>query len=387
MTPPRLMLVCGEPSGDQLGAQLMVALKDLDPRVEISGVGGEAMTAQGLSSLFSLSDTAVMGLSEVVPKIPRILARVNEAVDFAVRTQPDAVVLIDSPDFTHRIARKLKRRAPKIATVNYVAPQVWASRAYRAKAMARYFDLLLALFPFEAQFFQSYGLNTVSVGHPVIERAARMQGGTALRERLGIPAKARLLCVLPGSRSNEIRLLLPVFRDAVALLQRRTSNLYCVLPTIPHVAERVSRGVSDWPTPLTILDNEDDKFAAFAAADAALAASGTVTTELALARTPLVVGYKLGWLTFKLARPFIHAPFATLVNILLRREAVPERIQEQCTPEALVDALLPLLEEGPARAGQIADLEEACHKLGEGSLAPSYRAAQSLLAFIGARNV
>ena len=160
-----------------------------------------------------------------------------------------------------------------------------------------------------------------------------------------------------------------------------------MLPTIPHVAERVSRGVSDWPTPLTILDNEDDKFAAFAAADAALAASGTVTTELALARTPLVVGYKLGWLTFKLARPFIHAPFATLVNILLGREAVPERIQEQCTPEALVDALLPLLEEGPARAGQIADLEEACHKLGEGSLAPSYRAAQSLLAFIGARNV
>ncbi len=383
MTPPRLMLVCGEPSGDQLGAQLMAALKELDPEVEITGVGGEAMAAQGLSSLFSLSDTAVMGLREVVPKIPRILARVNEAVDFAIRTRPDAVVLIDSPDFTHRIARKLKRRAPQIATVNYVAPQVWASRAYRAKAMARYFDLLLALLPFEAQFFQSYGLRTVFVGHPVIERAARMQGGERLRQRLGISAESCLLCVLPGSRSNEIRLLLPVFRDAVALLQQRIPNLYCVLPTIPHVADRVRLGAADWPTPLTILDREDDKFAAFAAANAALAASGTVTTELALARTPLVVGYKLGWLTYKLARPFIHAPFATLVNILLQREAVPERIQERCTAQALADALLPLLEEGPARDRQIADLGDACHKLGEGSLAPSFRAAQSLLEFIG----
>ena len=363
----------------------MVALKHLDPQVEISGVGGEAMAAQGLSSLFSLSDTAVMGLREVVPKIPKILARVNEAVDFAVRTRPDAVVLIDSPDFTHRIARKLKRRAPEIATVNYVAPQVWASRAYRARAMARYFDLVLALLPFEPQFFQSYGLKTVFVGHPAIERAARMQGGSALRARLGIPTEARLLCVLPGSRSNEVRLLLPVFRAAVALLAQRTANLYCVLPTIPHVAERVRRGAADWPTPLVILEREDDKFAAFAAADAALAASGTVTTELALARTPLVVGYKLGWLTYKLARPFIHAPFATLVNILLEREAVPERIQEQCTPKALVEALLPLLEEGPPRAQQISDLGEACRKLGEGSLAPSERAAQSLLEFAAGR--
>jgi lipid-A-disaccharide synthase len=361
----------------------MVALKKLDPRVEISGVGGEAMAAQGLSSLFSLSDTAVMGLREVVPKIPRILARVKEVVDFAVRTRPDAVVLIDSPDFTHRIARKLKRRAPQIATVNYVAPQVWASRAYRAKAMAHYFDLLLALLPFETQFFQSYGLRTVFVGHPVIERAARMQGGENLRQRLGVPAEACLLCVLPGSRSNEIRLLLPVFRDAVALLQKRIPELYCVLPTIPHVAELVRGGVADWPTPLTILDREEDKFSAFSAANAALAASGTVTTELALARTPFVVGYKLGWLTYKLARPFIHAPFATLVNILLQREAVPECIQERCTPQALVDALLPLLEDGQVRDRQIADLGEACHKLGEGSLAPSLRAAQSLLEFIG----
>lgn len=386
MSSPHIMLVCGEPSGDQLGAQLMAALKLLDPEVVISGVGGEAMAGQGLSSLFSLSDTAVMGLREVVPKIPKILARVDEAVDFAVRTRPDAVVLIDSPDFTHRIARKLKRRAPAIATVNYVAPQVWASRAYRAKAMARYLDLVLALLPFEAPFFESYGLKTVFVGHPVIERAARMQGGPALRARFGIPPDACLLCVLPGSRSNEIRLLLPVFRDAVSLLVRKgIPNLYCVLPTVPHVAQRVREGSVDWPAPLTILEDEGDKFSAFAAANAALAASGTVTTELALARTPLVVGYKLGWLTYKLMRPFIHAPFATLVNILLEREAVPERIQERCTPAALADALLPLLHDGPERAHQLADLKQACQILGEGSTAPSRRAAQALLEFVRAR--
>jgi lipid-A-disaccharide synthase len=178
-----LMLVCGEPSGDQLGAQLMAAIKKLaGDHVRIVGVGGPAMTREGLTSLYSLDATAVMGLREVVPAIPRILARVRRAADYAVSIHPDALVVIDSPDFTHRIARAVKKRDPTIKTVNYVAPQVWASRAYRAKAMARYFDLILALFPFEVPFFRTYGLKAAFVGHPVIERRAKMTGGDRFRD-------------------------------------------------------------------------------------------------------------------------------------------------------------------------------------------------------------
>ncbi len=322
--PLTIMLVCGEPSGDQLGAELMAGLRALGgDSVRIVGVGGQAMAAQGLQTLFPLDDTAVMGLREVVPKIPAILRRVREACDYAMAARPDAVVLIDSPDFTHRIARKLKRKSPSIRTVNYVAPQVWASRQYRAKAMARYFDMVLALLPFEAPFFEAHGLHSVFVGHPVIERAARMKHGAELRARLGISANAPLLAVLPGSRTNEIRLLLPPFRQAVALLRKNIPDLVCVLPTVDHVAGRVREATKNWPTPLHILEGDADKFAAFDAADVALAASGTVTTELALAGTPMVVAYKMGWLTYKLMRPLISVKYATLVNIILDRPPFP----------------------------------------------------------------
>ena len=378
--PLSLMLVCGEPSGDQLGAELMAGLKALEPGVVITGVGGTAMAAQGLDSLFPLDDTAVMGLNEVVPKIPVILRRVREAADFALRTRPDAVVLIDSPDFTHRIAKRLKRTDPAIATVNYVAPQVWASRSYRARAMARYFDLVLALLPFEAPFFESYGLKTVFVGHPVIERAARMKGGAELRARLGIGTDAPLLVVLPGSRTNEVRLLLPLFRDAAALLAKQIPGLVCVLPTVAHVAAHVRAGTTAWPTPLHILAGDADKFAAFDAADVALAASGTVTTELALSRTPMVMAYKLGWLTWALMRPIVHTPFGTLVNIILGREAVPEFLQGKCTAANLAAAVLSLFRDPAAREKQLADLAVATEKLGVGE-APSLRAARALLAF------
>lgn len=380
--PHSVMLVCGEPSGDQLGGELMAGLKALEPSIVITGVGGAAMAAQGLKTLFPLDDTAVMGLREVVPKIPVILRRVREAADYALQIRPDAVVLIDSPDFTHRIARRLKKIDPAIRTVNYVAPQVWASRSYRAKAMARYFDLVLALLPFEAPFFESYGLKTVFVGHPVIERIAKMTGGAALRARLGIAADAPLLCVLPGSRTNEVRLLLPIFREAVAILAKKIPGLVCVLPTVAHVSARVREGAKNWPTPLHILDGDDDKFAAFDAADAALAASGTVTTELALSRTPMVMAYMLGWLTWKLMRPFVSAPFGTLVNVLLEREAVPEFLQEKCRPEGLAAALLPLMTDKAAAEKQLADLDEATLKLGRGKEAPSLRAAEALLAFM-----
>jgi len=380
------MLVCGEPSGDQLGGQLMAALRSsVGESIKIGGVGGRAMAAQGLQTLFPLDDTAVMGLREVVPKIPVILRRIREVCDVALAIKPDAVVLIDSPDFTHRIARRLKRVAPAIPTICYVAPQVWASRAYRARAMARNFDLLLTLLPFEPPFFERYGLRAKFVGHPVIERASMMTGGAQLKERLGIARAARVLMVLPGSRSSEVRFILPVFRHAVQKIAEDVSDLVCVLPTVPHVAARVREGSADWPTPLHILEGDTDKFAAMNMSDAALAASGTVTTELALARTPMVVAYRVGWLTYLLARPLFVSPWFTLVNLLLQRRAVPEFLQGAATARVLADEVVDLLTNKAVADGQRLDLGRAAKLLGEGEEAPSLRTARAILDFVEER--
>jgi lipid-A-disaccharide synthase len=378
-----LMLVCGEPSGDALGAQLMAGLKTLAPgRIRFTGVGGLAMAREGLESLYPLDTTAVMGLREVVPAIPAILRRVKRAVEFAVTTKPDAVVVIDSPDFTHRVARGIKKRTPSIPTVDYVAPQVWASRAYRAKAMASYFDLVLALFPFEVPFFEKFGLKAAFVGHPVIERAAKVSGGDALRARLGIAPDAPLLALLPGSRTSEIRFILPVFHGAVSLLAGLIPGLVTVLPTVPHVADKVRAATANWPTPLHILEGEADKYAAFDAANVALAASGTVTAELALAHTPMVVGYRVGGLTYFLSRFLMTVKYITLINILLDREAVPEFLQRRATPENLATAVAKLFGDDSARGAQIEAMKDFGRLLGEGDEPPSLRAARVLLDFV-----
>ena len=325
---------------------------------------------------------AVMGLREVVPAIPAILRRVRQATSFALETRPDAVVLIDSPDFTHRIARALKKADPSIRTVNYVAPQVWATRAWRAKAMAKYFDLVLALFPFEVPFFEKYGLKAVFVGHPVIERRKRMTGGDDLRARLGIAPDTPLLAMLPGSRTSEIRLMFPTFRRTVELLAKKIPGLVTILPTVPHVAARVRAAAEGWPTPLHIIENEADKFAAFDAADVAFAASGTVTAEIALSRTPMVVFYILGGLTYALGIWLFNSRFFTLLNVLLDREAVPEFLQAKAKPEAMAAELETLFRDPAARARQIDAMNEFAQRLGEGEEPPSLRAARVLLDFI-----
>jgi lipid-A-disaccharide synthase len=379
------MLVCGEPSGDQLGAELMAALKAIAGEIEFVGVGGAAMAGQGLRSLFPLDATAVMGLRSVVPKIPEILRRVRLAADLALETKPDVVVCIDSPDFTHRIAQRVRRRDPTIPTVNYVAPQVWASRQYRARKMARYFDLVLALLPFEAPFFEAHGLHARFVGHPVVERAARISGGAELRRRLQIPDAARLLAILPGSRSSEIHPLLPIFRDTVLEVRETVPDIVCILPAVPHLVDAIRDMTADWPAALHIVTDEAEKFAAFGAADAALAASGTVTTELALAGVPMAAAYRVGWLTATLMRPLIRVPFATLANLLLEREAVPEFLQERCRAELLAACVNRLLLDTDYRERQKRDLREAMHLLGLDDEAPSLRAARALLEFVEAR--
>ena len=320
-----------------------------------------------------------MGLREVVPRIPAILRRVRQAADYAVEVKPDLVVIIDSPDFTHRVAQRLKRIDPAIRTANYAPPQVWASRAYRARKMARYCDAVLTMLPFEAPDFERHGIEVHFVGYPVIERAVSITGGKAFRERYSIAHDRPLLAVLPGSRRNEIHFILPPFREAVRRLAEEIPGLVTVIPTVGHVAHLVRAAAAHWPTPVHVIEGEADKFSAFDAADAALAASGTVTTELALARTPMVVGYRVGWLTYLLAKPLVRVSYFTLINLTLGREAVPELMQGRCNPQALAAAVKPLLMNEAVSAEQIVALEEAMHALGEGEEKPSLRAARVVL--------
>lgn len=380
----RIMIVCGEPSGDLLGAQLMTALRDLTGgHVSFTGMGGAAMQALDFESLYPLDATALMGIVEIVPAIPRILRLIDAVADFAVATKPDAVIVIDSPEFTQRVAKAIRKRDPTIKTINYVAPQVWAMRPGRAKKMAGYLDLVLALLPFEPPFFEKYGLKAVFVGHPAVERAAKMTGGEAFRTRHAIPADAPLLAVLPGSRNGEVKALLPIFRQSVALLAANVPGLHCVLPVVPHVAARIAHGTADWPVPLHLITDEAEKFSAFDAADAALAASGTVTTELALSNTPTVVAYKVSPLTAAIVRMLITVKFATLTNLIVDRAVMPEYIQGACTPENLAAATEKFLTDPAAAAAVKADLHAAMTAMGLGGEAPSIRAARAVLAFLG----
>ena len=377
---PNLMLVAGEPSGDLLGAQLMKTIGMLsEGRARFFGVGGEAMEAEGLESLFPISETSVMGLREIVPRIPRILERVRETADFAIAHRPDAVVLIDSPEFTHRIAKRLAKRAPHITVIKYVAPQVWASRPWRAKACADYLDHVLCLLPFEPPLFEEHGLKASFVGHPALERVETFEGGEAFRAAHRIPPTTPLLAVLPGSRLSEVRSLMPVFHDAAALVAEAIPEMRVVVPTVPTVAEIVGPWARTLPGRPIVLEKPAEKRAAFDAADVALAASGTVTTELALAEVPMVVGYKVGWLTGALARLLVTAPHVTLLNLIAQEAVIPELLQESCTPTALADELLRLIQRPEAAEWQLGETKRALEAMGLGGEAPSLRAAKAVL--------
>ena len=370
------MLVAGEPSGDQLGARLMAGLRELGgDRVEFIGIGGEQMVAAGLPSLFPMEELSVMGLVEVLPRARRILRRLRQTADFALAQRPDVVVTIDSPGFCYRLAERLKRQG--IPLVHFVAPQVWAWKAKRIATTAKLFDRLLCLLPFEPALFP--GMHADFVGHPVIEGGAGRGDGAAFRERHGIAPGATVLAVLPGSRAGEVARHLPVFRDTVAQLQKEWPNLHTLLPTVAGVADLVRANASNWPGRLTVISGQAEKFDAFAAANLALAASGTVALELALSRVPAVIAYRLSPITAWLVRRAVKVRYVNLVNILLDRAAVPEMLQENCTPERLAAALGELMRDEGARLAQLADVDRVAAMLGQGGEAPSRRAAAAVL--------
>lgn len=374
------MLVAGETSGDTLGGELMAALKDMSPfPLVFSGVGGESMEREGLASIFPMTDIAVMGPREIIPRLPLIFRRIWQTVRHAVEVKPDIVVVIDSPEFTHMVAKRIARRAPTIPIVDYVLPSVWAWRQGRAKAMKKYIRRVLALLPFEPAFLRSVGVDCVYVGHPAIQRVPEAGAGARFREAHGIAPAAPLLLVLPGSRLNEVKHLIGIFGDVVKQLARDIPNLRVVLPVVPHVRDLVEQAATSWPVDVLIVTEESEKRAAFDAATAAMAASGTVALELGLARVPMVIAYRAEALVGWFALSVLKIPSVVLVNLILDRPAVREYLQGRCTAADLLNGLRPLMSDTAERRRALADLDELRARIGVDGVPPSQRAAQAVL--------
>ena len=378
---PHIMLVAGEPSGDVLGGELMEALlSETGGRVRITGVGGPHMIGHGLNSIYPMSDTSVMGPREVIPRLPLILRRVREAADFCIAQKPDVLVIIDSPDFTHRVAKRVAKRAPHIKIANYVSPSVWAWRQGRARRMAKYIDRVLALLPFEPDFFRSQAhLDCIYVGHPAIERVPLAGEGARFRRERDIAPETPLLLVLPGSRTNEVKRLVGIFGDVAMRLAADMPGLTVVIPTVPHVRHLVEAAIAKWSVPVILVHEEMEKRAAFDAATAALAASGTVALELGLARVPMVIAYKIDLAAAYVVSRLLKVPSVVVVNLILDRPSVKEFLQLDATVPNLVEAMRPLLSDTPERARAKSDLEELRTLMGVGGPRPSLRAARAVL--------
>ncbi|WP_245190989.1 lipid-A-disaccharide synthase [Jannaschia formosa] len=375
----RLFLIAGEPSGDRLGAALIAGLRQLVPEVEVHGIGGPQMEARGLRSLFPMSDLSVMGLAEVLPRLPHLFRRRDEAVAAIARLKPDALITIDSPDFCLRVAGRARRAQPDLAVMHYVAPSVWAWRPERAKKMARNVDHVLALLPFEPDYMRAAGMTCDFVGHPVVaEPLATPAEAGRFRERHGI--EGPLALVLPGSRRGEVSRLAPVFGEALQQVARDTR---VVVPTVPHVEADVRAAVALWPGAPIVVTDAAEKRAAFAAADAALAASGTVSLELAANGVPMVIAYDMNWLSRRILARMLKVDTVTLVNLVTRSKAVPEFLGDACRPGPIGRALADLLRVPSQRARQAEALERTMDALGRGGEPPGLRAARSVLRRLG----
>lgn len=374
MSDLKVYLIAGEPSGDLLGSRLMRALKEQTKgHVVFYGVGGETMEEEGLHSLFDISDLSVMGLMEVVPSIPRILKHMNEIIEDIRVKNPDIVMTIDSFSFSARIHKRLKKEGFTIPHVHCVAPQVWAWKKGRAKKIAKYVDHLFCLLPHEEDYFKPHGMKTTYIGHPVVEGGAKDGDGQRFRKQHGIPDDAIVLCVLPGSRKNEIKYLLPTFMESAEQLQKQVPHLFVVVPTVKTVSDRVKRALKGWTVPHVVVEGEKNRYDAFAASTVALAASGTVSLELSMAGVPHLIAYKVSPITGYIVKRLLNVRFANLLNILTDKEIIPELLQDDCTVDNVLKVLKELLK-NPKQP-----VEEALSLLGlNDDLKPSEKMAKVL---------
>lgn len=387
MTAPlTVMLVAAEASGDDRGAGLARALRRrLGDGVRFVGVGGAHMAEQGVESPFDIAEISILGLLEGLIAYPRIKGRVADTAALAAREKPDVAVLIDSWGFTLRVARALRQLDPKLPLIKYVGPQVWATRPGRAKTLAQSVDHLLTIHSFDAPLFEAEGLSTTFVGNAALSIDFAKADPDRLRRRLGIAPDAPVLLVLPGSRGSEIKHVLPAFEDAVMRLKAERPDLEVLIPAAPTVAEAVKARVAGWPHRAHVLEGEEAKFDAMKAATVALACSGTVTLEVALAGCPMVVGYRLGNLTHFILKRLIRTPWVTLFNIAARDFVAPELIQDDCNGPRLAREIGLRLDDAGLRARQTAAQFAALDEMGRGGPDPSDLAAAAVLAVVAER--
>ncbi|QBX34648.1 lipid-A-disaccharide synthase [Paracoccus liaowanqingii] len=379
----RYFLIAGEASGDQLGAALMAGLRQLDADAQFDGIGGPAMTGLGLHSLFSMDELSVMGIWEVLPKYRHLKRRIAQTAEAVTAAAPDVLITIDSPDFGLRVAHLARAARPDLRTVHYVAPSVWAWRPGRARKMARVIDHVLAILPFEPPLMEAAGMTCDFVGHPVATSdVAGPDEAQLFRNAHGIAPDAPVVLCLPGSRRGEVARLGPRFDEALMRLRDRVPEIRVVLPTVPGVAGLVRDMTRRWPTAPIVVEEAEEKRAAFAAADLALAASGTVSLELAANRIPMVIGYDMAPLSRLIVGVLLRTDTVTLVNLVSDTRAVPEFLGRACQPGPLAQALQQTLEEPSGRAAQLEAMDLTMERLGKGGEAPGLRAAASVIAAV-----
>jgi lipid-A-disaccharide synthase len=382
----RIFLVATEESGDRLGAALMKVLRQrLGGAVRFEGVGGRAMAREGLVSLFPIEELSIVGLSAVVKRLPVILRHIRETAEAVLEASPDILVIIDSPDFTHRVARRVRARDAAIPIIDYVSPSVWAWRPGRARAMRGYVDHVLALLPFEPEAHARLGGPPCTyVGHPLIEQIDTLRPSPEERNRRD--AQPPMLLVLPGSRRSEIGHHMAAFGATLGQLRAEGTAFELVLPTMPHLHETIATALRHWPVQPRVVVGETEKRAAFRSAHAAFAKSGTVTLELAIAGVPMVAAYKAGAVEAWIVRRRITSSSVILANLVVGENVVPEFIQEDCTPAKLMPALRDVLSDTPLRRRQVEAFARLDTIMSTGQKSPSVRAADIVLATLRTRS-
>lgn len=376
----KICIIAGEASGDALGSRLMAELnRCTQNNIRFIGIGGPLMQSEGLDSLFPMQDLSVMGIFEVLPRVGKILRRIKQTVQLIADEKPDLVITIDSPDFCFRVAKKVQeevKNKPKM--VHYVAPTVWAWRPERAKKVAALYDGIMCLYPFEPEYFEKEGMQAAFVGHSVLEAAESKADGQKLREELQIPADAEVLGLLFGSRMGELNRVGSVLHEVVEKLTTKNKDLHILSPTLPHLERQVKNLLQGLPCKTHIVTNPAKKWNCFAAMDKALATSGTVGLELAVAGVPHMIAYKINHLTWRIIKRKVSVKYAHLVNILLDDLIVPECIQEECKPDAIMQTFDSIDVEAQQRS-----FSKARKMLsGESDKAPSAQAAEFVLGYL-----
>lgn len=383
----KVYLIAGEPSGDLLGSRLMRALRQkTDGKVEFFGLGGDTMEAEGLKPIFDISDLSIMGLVEVIPSIPKVLRHLKNTIADIERIKPDIVITIDSWSFCSRVHKALRKLKLGIPQLHYVAPQVWAWKKKRARTMYKYIDALMTLLPQEPKYFTPHKLETVFVGHPVIESEVLRADGAAFCRRFNIPADKKIVAILPGSRKTEVSKLLPVFLESARQLLKQDKNFYFVIPTVRTVSQMVKDMSKDSGLPLQIVETQEDRYNAFQASCAAIAASGTVALELAICHIPHLIAYRVSGLTAWIAARFLKIQFVNLTNIMLGRLVVPELLQEQCTAGNISRTIQELLKQGDLYEREQEGFAKVKNILSNGEQTPSQNAADFVLDLVSRKH-